>query len=49
MGQTIREAAIFLYIQWYILSLERFNALKKQMKSGIVELDAEDTTVTQLK
>ena len=28
VGNTLKEAVIFLYIQWYILSLARFKIVK---------------------
>ena len=31
VGQTIKECAIFLYIQWYLLSLERHIQLKQKL------------------
>ena len=30
VGNTLREAAIFLYIQWYILSRERYEKLAQE-------------------
>lgn len=31
IGETVKEAATFLYLQWYYLSMKRFIKLKKEL------------------